>query len=412
MPRLPAPGMRVAVAMGVAMLLARPVLAQERLVIRPEPGTPVVAIEVLIGAGPADEPVGRPGLANLAARTVVAPILPRLDSLGARLDIAARKDALTFTLTASPDVWESASRILLVALFRDPPQRTSMVAQQRAIAAELAGREANPADAAVRATDAAVFGADHPWGRSTVGSVESVRKLTMEDVDEFLRSHVTSRRAVVAVAGPVEASAARTHLLGYLDPSTPLPPQEWVAPSPVESLVRADYNSITTWVSVSYPIRASADVEALEFLARLATDELSFAPTRRSVFDVSSDVIPRRAGGELRFQLVAPPDEAEEWAGRVRQLVEEVSGRPMIPEVFQLRLRRFRGERLHALASPEDRARELARQLLVSGRARALGDLDGMTLDRLHAAVRSLGPPTVVLLGPVIEDASAPPTGD
>jgi hypothetical protein len=96
----------------------------------------------------------------------------------------------------------------------------------------------------------------------------------------------------------------------------------------------------------------------------------------------------------------------------VRNLVEEVAGRSMIPEVFQVRLRRFRGERLHALASPEDRARELARQLLVSGRTRPLGDLDGMTLDRVHAAVRSLGDPTVVLLGPVLDDASGPTTGD
>jgi zinc protease len=395
-----------------ALLLAAPARAQERLVIRPEPGTPVVATEVLIAAGPADEPEGKPGLAHLAARTVVAPIVPRLDSLGARLEIGAGKDAVTFTLIASPDVWESASRILLVALFRDPPERSSMVLQQRAIAAELTGRESNPADAALRTTDAAVFGQDHPWGRSTVGTPESVRKLTMEDVDQFLRSYVTSRRAVVAVVGPVDAADARSHMLGYLDPGTPLPPQEWVPPDPEEALVRADYNSITTWVSVSYPIPVNGDVEALEFLARLALDELSFSPTRRSVFDVSSDVIPRRAGGELRFQVVAPPEEAEQWAGRVRNLVEEVAGRSMIPEVFQVRLRRFRGERLHALASPEDRARELARQLLVSGRTRPLGDLDGMTLDRVHAAVRSLGDPTVVLLGPVLDDASGPTTGD
>ena len=401
-------------ALGLAALLvASRAPAQERLVVRPEPGTPVVSTEVLIAAGPADEPEGKPGLANLSARTVVAPILARLDSLGARLDIAARKDALTFTVTASPDVWESATRMLLVALFRDPPEQRWMIAQQRAITAELAGRESNPADAAVRSTDEAVFGEDHPWGRSTVGSLESVRALTMTDVDEFLRSYVTSRRAVVAVVGPVDGTTARAHFLGYLDPSTPLPPLDWTPPEPAESLVRADYNSITTWVSVSYPIPVSADVEALEFLARVTTDELSFSPSRRSVFDVSSTVIPRRAGGELRFQLVSPPGEAEEWAGRVRELVEEPSRQSLIPGVFENRLRRFRGERLHALASPEARARELARQLLVGGRTRPLGqDLDGLTLARVQAAIRSLGAPTVVLLGPILDGDSDPSTGD
>ena len=404
--------MRAAV-IAAFLLLAGQAGAQERLSIRPEPGTPVVSTEVLIAAGPADEPEGKAGLANLAARTVVAPIIARLDSLGARLDIAAQKDALTFTVTASPDVWESATRILLVALFRDPPERRWMVAQQTAITAELAGREANPADAAVRTTDEAVFGEDHPWGRSTVGSEASVRALTMNDVDEFLRTYVTSRRAVVAVVGPVDATTARAHLLGYLDPSTPLPRLAWIPPDPADRVVRTDYNSITTWVSVSYPIPVTADVEALEFLARVTTDALAFSPTRRSVYDVSGTVIPRRAGGELRFQLVSPPEEADQWADRVRELVEETTREWMIPGVFENRLRRFRGERLHALASPEARAGELARQLLVSGRTRSLGqDLDALTLARVQAAIRSLGAPTVVLLGPILDGDSDPSTGD
>src|SRR5207237_7234116 len=49
----------------VGLLLgAAPLAAQQRMVIRPEPGTPVVAVEVLIAAGPADEPEGKAGLAN------------------------------------------------------------------------------------------------------------------------------------------------------------------------------------------------------------------------------------------------------------------------------------------------------------------------------------------------------------
>jgi predicted Zn-dependent peptidase len=218
---------------------------------------------------------------------------------------------------------------------------------------------------------------------------------------------------VIAVVGPVDATTARTHFLGYLDPSTPLPRLEWTPPEPARSVVRQDYNSITTWVSVSYPIPVSADVEALEFLARMTTDQLSFSPTRRSIYDVSGTVIPRRAGGELRFQLVAPPEEAEQWARRIRELVEGTTGEWTIAGVFENRLRRFRGERLHALASPEERARELARQLLVSGRTRTPGqDLDALTLARVQAAIRSLGTPTVVLLGPILDEDSDPSTGD
>ena len=406
--KIPPSAYRLAAGFLLAAFYSTGASAQERLAIRPEPGTPVVAMEVLIAAGPADEPDGKSGLAYLASRTVVAPIVPRLDSVGAHLDITAGKDALTFTLIASPDVWEEASRLLLVALFRDPPEREWMLRQQRAISDELTGRESNPADAAVRATDAAVFGADHPWGRSTVGTPASVARLTMPDVDLFLRTFVTARRAVIAIVGPVDVTRARNHVSTFADLSQPLPTLELERPDPADAVVRRDYNSITTWVSVSYPLPPQLDLEAVQFVARLAMDELGFSPLRQSVFNVKGEVIPRRVGGELRLEVVSPPEEAAGWAARVRDLVEEVSVEQMLPEVFEFRLRRFRGERLHALASPEDRARELARQLLVGGTTRPLGqDLDAMTGARVRAAARSLGPPSIVFLGPIIDDEAS-----
>jgi predicted Zn-dependent peptidase len=397
-------GLRAVMAALALLLCAVSVAgAQGRLEVRPEPGTPVVAMEILVAAGPANESAGKAGLAYLAARTVTAPVVPALDSLGAHLEVAAAKDALSFTLIAAPDAWEEASRILLVALFRDAPDAGAMIRQQAEIAAELAARETNPADAALRATDAAVFGANHPWGRSTVGTPQSVRQLGVTDVDEFLRGHVTSQRAVIAVVGPVDRAATQRHLRTFFDPATSLPAQDWSAPSPARGVVRREYNSITTWVQVSYPFAADADVEALEFLARLTLDELAFSPLRRSVFNARSEVIPRRAGGELRFQVVAPPAEAPAWPQRIRALVEEESVEPMVPELFQLRLRRYRGERLSSLATPEARARELARQLLVSGETRAPGeDVEALSVTRLRAAARALGNPTVVLLGPAM----------
>jgi predicted Zn-dependent peptidase len=138
--------------------------AQEHVVVRAEPGTPVVAVEVLVAAGPAEETAEQAGLAYLTARVATAPIRPILDSLGARLTVQAHKDALGFTLTAAPEAWQEATRTLLVALFRDPADSLAMVRERAALRAELIGREASPADALAREVDAAVF------GRSTHGA--------------------------------------------------------------------------------------------------------------------------------------------------------------------------------------------------------------------------------------------------
>ena len=110
-------------------------------------------------------------------------------------------------------------------------------------------------------------------------------------------------------------------------------------------------------------------------------------------------------GGELRLELVVPPREAEEWADRLSAAVAEFAGEALGEAQFAERLRRFRGERMLELESPEARARVLARQALVTGRTTGrLADVDGLTAARLHQAARSLPDPVIVFLGPFVEE--------
>lgn len=379
--------------------------AQERIAVFSEPGTPVIATELLLAVGPADEPEGMAGIAYLAARTVTRPIIPALDSLDARLELQVHKDALGFTLIAAPDAWGDAARVLLVALFRDPVDRGAFTAEQSAIAGELMARRTNPADAAVREVDLAFFGPEHPWGRPAVGEPESIRSLTAPDVDAFLRTQFTPDRAFAAVVGPADTAAARAHLLGYIGaggPDRDLPPE----PGARDSTVRREYNSITTWVAAAFPFPASSDVESLRLLAQMVEDELSFGPTRQSVFDVRAEVIPRVAGGELRVTVVIPPAEAGAWADRIGQVVTRVADPHTLPVALPGKLRRYRGERLQSLSAPEDRAREAARRLFTTGAVpRIVPDFDLLSAERLTAASRSLGEPTIVFLGPFLDDA-------
>ncbi|HEX8907208.1 MAG TPA: hypothetical protein VF771_20315, partial [Longimicrobiaceae bacterium] len=113
-------GRRIFAAAAAALALAAPARAQGRIFVRTETGTPVVALQVLVGVGAADEPTGQAGISYLAARAVTDPARAIFDSLGAHLDIDPQKDAVAFTVTAAPDAWADAARVLMVALFRDP----------------------------------------------------------------------------------------------------------------------------------------------------------------------------------------------------------------------------------------------------------------------------------------------------
>lgn len=390
----------------LAVLAARRVGAQEHVVVRAEPGTPVVAVEVLVAAGPPDEGEEQAGLAYLTARAAMAPIRPILDSLGAHLAVEARKDALSFTLTAAPDVWQEASRTLLLALFRDPLDSIATVRERQAIQAELVGREASPADAIAREVDAAVFGPKHPWGRPAVGYSTTVGKLAVADVDAFIHANLVPERTVVAVVGPVDPREVREPLALFFQGAGWHRPKV-AAAEPLESPIRQEYNSITTWVAASWRLPPDADLEALRLLAGLATERVSFGPSRRSVYNARSELIRRADGGELRLQLVVRPEEVDAWAGRIQEAVSAYAAAPLPPGVFTESLRRFRGERLRELDSPEARARTVAQELLLRGSVpTALTGVDGLTPDRLYAAAKSLGTPTFVFLGPFLDSST------
>lgn len=391
--------LRAALAALVLSALAGRAAAQDRVYVRAEPGTPVVAVQVLVGVGPVDEPAAQAGISYLAARSVVEPTRAVLDSLGAHLDVDQQRDAIAFTLTAAPDAWAEAARVLLVALFRDPVDSAATVRQRAALVRELQAREASPADALERERARAVYGADHPWARPAVGTSATVGRVRVAQVDAFLRGNFTPERSVVTVVGPVDEDEAMAVLRPHM-PDGELKTDSIPPATPAEDAVSTDYNSITTWVSATWRFGPDDDVESLRLLARLALDRVSFGPSRRSVYNSRAEVVRYAGGGELRLTVVVPPGEARQWADRLREAVGGYAAEPLAPTLFAERLRRYRGLRLLELDLPEARAAAMARAALLGDRGATLADFTRLTSDRLQAAARSLQPAIIVFLGP------------
>jgi len=390
------------VALAAALLLASTAAraaAQDRVYVRPEAGTPVVAVQVLVSVGPVDEPAEQAGISYLAARAVVEPTRATLDSLGAHLDVDQQRDAIAFTLTAAPDAWAAASQALLVALFRDPVDSAATVRQRTALVRELRAREASPADALDRERAKAVYGTDHPWARPPVGTSATVGRVRVAQVDAFLRRNFTPERSVVAVVGPVDEGEALDVLRPHM-PEGELVVDSVPEAAPAAEPVSADYNSITTWVSATWRFGADSDVESLRMLSRLALDRVSFGPSRRSVYNSRAEVVQYAGGGELRLTVVVPPREARQWAERLREAVGGYANEGLSPTLFAERLRRYRGLRLLELDLPEARAGAMARAALLGDRGATLADFTRLSPERLQAAAMSLHAPVIVFLGP------------
>jgi zinc protease len=227
--------LRVAAPASAAAIAHREVLPNGIvLLVAERPGVPIIAVRAFMRAGAAFEPRDRAGLANLTGslltRGTAKRTGPDLDAtiefVGGSLEAAAGRDGLTTSLSVLkrdlPLGLDLLSEVVLSPTFPEAELKRK-VAQ---IQAAIKRTEEEPNTLASRALSRLVF-ANHPYASPVEGAVESVGKLTRDDVLAFYRSHVRPDSTIIAVVGDVTVAEARREVLarfgGWARPATPPP---------------------------------------------------------------------------------------------------------------------------------------------------------------------------------------------
>jgi zinc protease len=233
---------RLALLAGLALLAAAPARALEIQGLRSpegavfwlveEPSIPIVALEISFAGGSRLDPEDRAGLANLMAG-LIHEGAGDLDAVGfakARDDISAR-----FRFSAGRDSMEVGARMLVetlepsVALLAtalasprfDPEPLERVRAQILSVIAESGTK---PGTVAAEAWYAGAF-PDHPYGRPTNGTAQSVSAITRDELIAArarLLTRANARIAVVGAIDAVEAGRMIDTILAGLEQGTPL----------------------------------------------------------------------------------------------------------------------------------------------------------------------------------------------
>jgi zinc protease len=205
------------------------------LLVAERPGVPIVAVRVFMRAGSVFEPRERAGLANLTGSLLTRGTAkrsgPELDDaiefVGGSLEAGAGRDGLTASLSVlKRDLGLGLDLLTEVVLSPTFPEAEvkRKVAQ---IQAAIKRSEEDPNTVAARALARLVF-ANHPYGTPIEGTIESVGKLTRDDVVGFYRGYVRPDTAIIAVVGDVTVDEARREVLarfgGWARPAAPPPP--------------------------------------------------------------------------------------------------------------------------------------------------------------------------------------------
>ena len=190
-----------------------------RVIASPDHGAPSVAVNLWYDVGSRDEEPGRTGFAHLfehimfqgSAHVASGQHIALLQAAGGSVNATTWFDRTNYFETLPTGgldlaLWLEADRMgsLLDALNAE-----SLDNQREVVKEERRQRYDNvPYGDAIELLIAQTFPPDHPYGHSTIGSMDDLNAATLADVQAFFRTHYLPNNAVCSVVGDVEPEDA------------------------------------------------------------------------------------------------------------------------------------------------------------------------------------------------------------
>ncbi len=320
------------------------------LLVAERPAIPIVLLRVYLPAGSAFDPPEAPGLANLTAELLTRGTArragPALDEaiefVGGSLEAAAGRDGATVSLSVLKKDLGLGLDLLFEVLTQPTFPADEFARKVKEIQAAIRRSEDNPESVAARALGEILY-PTHPYGHPVPGTVESVGRLTRDQVVAFYRAHYRPGRAILVVAGDVKADDARQEILRRLaswqagDGASSRPPQAPAA-SPIQSrTVKRELTQTTILLGGPavghahpdyYPLVVASYILGGGSASRLYTrvrEEQGLA------YDVSSHLGVGRYGATLLVSLQTRTDGVAE-AGRLVKVEMARMGKEPVPD--------------------------------------------------------------------------------
>ncbi len=317
-----------------------------RIYLVPSPSIPMVDVQIDVDGGSRREPAGKTGLAGATAGLLGGGVRahagqPARDEnalaaawvdLGAQFGASAGSDRFSLQLRSLTDPAILPRAVALAAQqLAAPawPERVWQRDRERAVAA-LREAQNRPATIAGQAFARAVYGT-HPYGRYS--TPESLRAISVADMQGHYRRHMNACRAQVVIVGAVDragADAIVDPLLAAIAPNAcpELPAVPEVAPLARAVEERLPFDAAQAQIQIGQPgiPRQHPDFFALfvgnhilggsGFTARLT---LEVREKRGLTYGVYSHFSPGRHAGAFQIGMTTRPDQADEAVRVVRE---------------------------------------------------------------------------------------------
>ncbi len=210
---------------------------------------PAVSVRMVLRAGTASDPAGKPGVAQMVGRLLdqgtttrsAQEIATTIDSIGGVLGVGAGRELSFVDVLVMKDSFDVALDLLSDVALRPAFDPAEIERQRTQVLNSFPVSYEDPDYIAGAVFNRLVYGF-HPYGMPGGGTPESVRAVTRDDLVAFHRSHYLPNNAFIAVVGDVtadEAFAGVERVLGDWQAGTIEPPAAGVEaiPMPTRRLV-------------------------------------------------------------------------------------------------------------------------------------------------------------------------------
>ena len=183
-------------------------------------GIPVVSASVVVRSGIASNPIDKPGLASLtvdmlqngtSSRSALQ-FADELALIGSSLRVRAGLDDSSLTLVGMRNSIDTGLDLLADA-FINPAFSSDEIERQRQLRlGRLVRAKEDANDLANRTLMLALYGSESPYGYVDLGTEESVKGISRDDVKNFWSRYFVASNAGVIVSGDISAADLRKSL--------------------------------------------------------------------------------------------------------------------------------------------------------------------------------------------------------
>lgn len=228
-----------------------------------ETAVPLITVEFAFNGGAAQDPADEAGTANLMASLLdqgagdfdANAFQERLDRKAVQLSFRAGRDHIHGTLRTLVENRDEAFDDLRLALTQPRFDAADVELNRAQILSALRRQLKSPTDlAALRWWETAFAG--QLYGRPIGGTLESVPRITIDDLRTYQHRVLARDNLTVAIVGDIDADAARAMLdrvFGALPAKAQLTPVAWVMPKGAGQRVNVDLDVPQTVIDFGGP---------------------------------------------------------------------------------------------------------------------------------------------------------------